>query len=234
MRKTAFTLAETLITIGIIGIVAAITIPTLINQYQRIAFPIQLKSLYSKLLVAQKTLNNEYGTPEYWDLTNYATDQSIGDVKNLEFFNRYAELLGAISTETRNSLSNSKKYSNVGITQYYRLLNGETVGEYDGIYRTGNAMLLKNAQSVAIIFANNTNGGVKWDIIKAGYIARIVVDVNGLGKPNMLGRDIFVFGLKSGSNSIVPYSKDTTDCVKGGEGMSCSKKIIDENWKMNY
>jgi hypothetical protein len=185
-------------------------------------------------LVAQKTLNNEYGTPEYWDLTNYATDQSIGDVKNLEFFNRYAELLGAISTETRNSLSNSKKYSNVGITQYYRLLNGETVGEYDGIYRTGNAMLLKNAQSVAIIFANNTNGGVKWDIIKAGYIARIVVDVNGLGKPNMLGRDIFVFGLKSGSNSIVPYSKDTTDCVKGGEGMSCSKKIIDENWKMNY
>jgi type II secretory pathway pseudopilin PulG len=234
MQKTAFTLAETLITIGIIGIVAAITIPTLINQYQRIAFPIQLKSLYSKLLVAQKTLNNEYGTPEYWDLTNYATDQSIGDVKNLEFFNRYAELLGAISTETRNSLfSNSKKFSNVGITPYYRLLNGEKVG-YDGVYRVANAMLLKNGQSVSIRFWNNTSGGVIWAIREAGYIGQIVVDVNGLGKPNMLGRDIFVFGLKSGSNSIVPYSKDTTDCVKGGEGMSCSKKIIDENWKMNY
>lgn len=33
--KTAFTLAEVLITLGIIGVVAALTIPTLIAGYQR-------------------------------------------------------------------------------------------------------------------------------------------------------------------------------------------------------
>ena len=33
-NKNGFTLAETLITLGIIGIVAAMTIPTLINGYK--------------------------------------------------------------------------------------------------------------------------------------------------------------------------------------------------------
>ena len=35
MKKRAFTLAEVLITLGIIGIVAALTMPTLIGNYQK-------------------------------------------------------------------------------------------------------------------------------------------------------------------------------------------------------
>lgn len=33
--KKAFTLAEVLITLGIIGVVAALTIPTLVNNYRK-------------------------------------------------------------------------------------------------------------------------------------------------------------------------------------------------------
>ena len=35
LRKTAFTLAEVLITLGIIGVVAALTLPALINNYEK-------------------------------------------------------------------------------------------------------------------------------------------------------------------------------------------------------
>ncbi len=49
--KKAFTLSEILITLGIIGVVAAITIPTIIQKTQK-------QETYSKLLKAQSTLSN--------------------------------------------------------------------------------------------------------------------------------------------------------------------------------
>lgn len=45
--KNAFTLAEVLITIGIIGIVAAMTIPTLISNYQKQIVETNLQETYS-------------------------------------------------------------------------------------------------------------------------------------------------------------------------------------------
>ena len=47
MNKKGFTLAEVLITFGIIGVVAAITMPMLITHYQKQATVNQLKKAYS-------------------------------------------------------------------------------------------------------------------------------------------------------------------------------------------
>ena len=52
--KKAFTLAEVLITLGIIGVVAAITIPGLITKYQKLATVVKLKKVYSQLNQEQK------------------------------------------------------------------------------------------------------------------------------------------------------------------------------------
>ena len=49
MRKNAFTLAEVLITLGIIGVVAAMTIPTLISNTNGAQF----KTAYKKALHLQ-------------------------------------------------------------------------------------------------------------------------------------------------------------------------------------
>ena len=46
-KKTAFTLAEVLITLGIIGVVAAMTIPTLMMNYQKQVWESKLKKTYS-------------------------------------------------------------------------------------------------------------------------------------------------------------------------------------------
>ena len=48
-EKFAFTLAEVLITLGIIGIVSAMTIPTLINNYQKKVTVTRLQQTYSML-----------------------------------------------------------------------------------------------------------------------------------------------------------------------------------------
>ncbi len=46
-QKCAFTLAEVLITLGIIGVIAAITIPTLINNYKKTQIVTKLKKVYT-------------------------------------------------------------------------------------------------------------------------------------------------------------------------------------------
>ena len=49
MRQKAFTLAEVLITLGIIGIVATMTIPNLIFKYRKSVSVAKLKRTYSTL-----------------------------------------------------------------------------------------------------------------------------------------------------------------------------------------
>lgn len=56
MEKKAFTLAEVLITLGIIGVVAAITIPGLITSYRAIVLESQFKEQYSRLAQALRMM----------------------------------------------------------------------------------------------------------------------------------------------------------------------------------
>ena len=68
VKKKAFTLAEVLITLGIIGVVAALTIPTLIQDSQSRATVTGLKKAYATLQNAFDRAVDENGTPDTWDL----------------------------------------------------------------------------------------------------------------------------------------------------------------------
>ena len=59
--RTAFTLAEVLITIGIIGIVAALTIPNLLVQHRERANISKLKTVYSTITQAYTRAVTEFG-----------------------------------------------------------------------------------------------------------------------------------------------------------------------------
>ena len=66
--KKGFTLAEVLITLGIIGIVAAMTLPTLIQKYQDKSDYSQLQKVYSQLLQATLSVEQEYGSISEWGM----------------------------------------------------------------------------------------------------------------------------------------------------------------------
>ena len=68
-KKIAFTLAEVLITLAIIGVVAAMTIPTLIVKYQERQTVSQLTKVYSTLSSAYQMMQAEYGTINTWGMT---------------------------------------------------------------------------------------------------------------------------------------------------------------------
>ena len=62
----AFTLAEVLITLGVIGVVAAITMPTLIQNYQKSKTANQLKTVYSIMNQAVKMSEIDNGLITEW------------------------------------------------------------------------------------------------------------------------------------------------------------------------
>ena len=62
VRRAAFTLAEVLITLGIIGVVAALTMPALVAKYQEMVLKNQFKHAYSLVsqAIKQVEVNNGY------------------------------------------------------------------------------------------------------------------------------------------------------------------------------
>ena len=73
-KKVAFTLAEVLITLGIIGVVAALTIPSVIINYQKKETVTKLKKVYTTLSNAAEMSIAENGDMKGWDWTLAQTD----------------------------------------------------------------------------------------------------------------------------------------------------------------
>ena len=62
-RKIAFTLAEVLITLGVIGVVAALTLPSIVHNVQKVVLKNQFKRAYSNFYNAIKYVQAQNGAP---------------------------------------------------------------------------------------------------------------------------------------------------------------------------
>lgn len=88
--KQAFTLAEVLITLGIIGVVAAMTLPALIQSYANTVVETRLAKFYSTINQAIARAEVDYGDRRYW----FEETAGIGGVDNpdsarLDWFKKY-------------------------------------------------------------------------------------------------------------------------------------------------
>ena len=66
-----------------------------------------------------------------------------------------------------------------------------------------------------------------------------MVDVNGNKKPNMVGKDIFYYGVYL-SGTVLPYGANEGDefieqnCTTGSSGTTCAAKITRNGWDVCY
>lgn len=226
-----FALAEVLITLGIIGIVAALTIPSLITNYQKKVTVERLKQAYTIIYNTIRTVENENEGPL---LTLTATNK--GDIGKHNFF---AELYlvpylsGLTKTKYKKSpttwTGNSVYFSPSYI---YCMQNG-------------------------ICFWSFGNGGYNTET-EYGWLnyLYVLVDINGPSLPNISGKDIFyfavhfndtgtiidgkTFGVRATSSMSDLYG-DGTDASEGGcnktgtnwsNGSKCTEIIMRNNWKI--
>ncbi len=184
---TAFTLAEVLVTLGIIGVVAAMTMPNLIAKHQEKETVTRLKKAYTIMQQLYITAVNEYGTPDNWELGN-STLQGNTNLYNIMFKDKgqYAKVCFATP-----GCVYQKGKSN------YKTLNGSSINSnFDN--QGGNIFInIVFTDGITIFFrtfSNDCSANIGTNNY-ANECARIYVDVNGKKGPNIQGKDFFQFTL---------------------------------------
>ena len=172
-KALAFTLAETLIVMGIIGVVAALTIPNLNSSTGEKEKVAKVKKLYSNLNDAFERAQAVYGPSDEW-FEGDATQQA----QSTRFAERMTEFM---------KVSKTCKFT-AGCFSSGKLLDIDG-SEYDSNY----VQKLISDGTYMIITADGTSVGF---ISYAGEQSRIRIDIDGPNKgPNKIGTDIFDFSI---------------------------------------
>lgn len=208
--KKAFTLAEVLITLGIIGIVAAMTLPILIGKYQKMQTATQLKKAYSEISQMLKLSEVDNESMGDWDYT----------LSGIDFYYKYLDSYLKKVREIPNS--EFKKY------MVYKNLNGTKC--------TGEVWCTQSS-SFYTYLSNGIVMGIMTHPGQSVYKA-ITIDVNGDKQPNQLGKDVFVFSMSKTQKRLVPYgfgdagvsggkfeNYDRSKILNGG-GYACNKNSL--------
>ena len=98
MSKAAFTLAEVLITLGIIGVVAAMTMPALITKHQKQVTVTSLKKIYTTMSQAKQLSETQNGAMEYWDFPPTFDKSDIEQFFD-KYFRPYMQVIGECESE---------------------------------------------------------------------------------------------------------------------------------------
>ena len=196
-KKAAFTLAEVLITLGIIGIVAALTIPNLVVKYQRKVMQTRFQKAYSILTEVNTRMIAE-NINQYRDFVRTEKDEN----------GKYSEEARNRQLDTLASFLNGAKVCN---GSYYSCSGIEDAYDFpDKIHKTldgqNNAHIAADAYMKKTVITNDGMdiwaGGLQFEIDK------YYVDTNGYNNgPNKLGYDLFRFVINS--NGTVTPEKDS-------------------------
>ena len=181
-RKVAFTLAEVLITLGIIGVVAALTIPNLVANYQERQTVVKLKRTYSILSDAVKYTVLENGNLDEWqddsaDFFRQALTKHLKVVKTCSTYSDFVKCSGM----------------NWESPPAYVLSDGVVIR----MNRIPNVTTSNNERCAHTVSDVKNN--------KGSYSRRcsaIDVDLNGAKRPNKHGEDIFQFWVYT--DGIIP------------------------------
>ena len=221
-RRAAFTLAEVLITLGIIGVVAALTLPTLIQNHQKQVYVTQLKKAYSTLNNAINKMAVDEGVVD-WSQTFCGSTQFWGDNDINVSFAKQNECYDRILKQF-----NVMKKKQVGV------VCSEPWCMY-GYVDVGNTH--SNIDDLSD-FMFVTSDGMTYLFLCGGGFSDIGVDVNGIAKgPNKVGRDYFEFHWKNHYESnLIPDGSEYDswkNCSATNLSTSCTAKVLIEG-KMNY
>ena len=168
-RKFGFTLAEVLITLGIIGIVAAMTLPAPVNNTKGKELETQYKKAYSIITQAVNRMNAEQGFVANW--SSYAACSN-------EFAEKFSEYFMPLIDCGKDKCSTYVDEDNTYVSKY-KTFNGNS--SCADCFNDGQ-FILADSMFVTINHCFKPNKIL------------IAVDINGVyNKPNRYGHDFFVF-----------------------------------------
>ena len=245
MKKLGFTVAEVLITMGIIGIISALTLPTFVTDYRKQMYSKSLVSAVADFENAMMIMMKKEGIDdlfysEAWtairDANAFLLSANSNDDVIENFMGKITKILPIESYKT----DEWEFYPLDGKTELSedRLVRFKTKqGVVYGI--TIRQPFSQEPIDEKIALMNNSE--------YRNQAARLVViDINGENMPNREGRDIFYYELftdghlyRYGSKEQCLYSNNTYHdprrfCVEGRQGEYCAAYLRTNNYQMDY
>ena len=241
-RKSAFTLAEVLITLGIIGVVAAITIPALMANYQKMVQRQQFKKAYNTVYNAFRLAETNLG---YHPMCYYGDDNKGGECLEYDDKGECIKWGNYIVNSNQNSDCDVLKNEMKKTLNIIKICEGNGVAdgcipEYNGIDKiyTDNK---PDATEQEITTGTTGESGWRTNNIRTkahvwvlsdgvifvmynDWIKYFVFDINGKKGPNKWGYDLFPFQLKSNLDKPL-YLTPVNRIEKGG--VTCTKMLQD-------
>ena len=226
--KKSFTMAEVLITLGIIGIIAAMTLPALINKYDLYVRQQQFKKAYATLSNALQRADFELGGytrchyPENSNLGFQNEDCSLLHSTLTSYFNKLKKCEGNAlaggclppdsykSPESIFAANNPDMDEDETKDKYVRNCNGLSQNYLENI---SNAYLLNNGLLV-IEYGD-------------GQTPIITADINGHKGPNKWGYDVFSFIIRKKTSGLSLQGMETGSCQPVEKGGYSARSFID-------
>jgi len=201
-KKSGFTLAEVLVTLMVIGIIATITIPTLLQTTNERELKTAWKKTFSDLSQAYKLITQD----------NSGSFQALcSNDDQICLRDKFAAHLNVIKTCTTAQLPGN-------------CWHNKDLNVFDQVLSDNSGLVLNNGTYISLDMDSK-----HCTVILDGmlYCGKIVVDVNGAKGPNIEGKDIF--GAYILKNSIIPVGKPGSDySCTNGIGIGCSANALIE------
>ena len=243
-NKSSFTLAEVLITLTIIGVIAALTIPNLMKKWEDRHTISGLKTAYTIFDNAFKLAVREDG-----DVRSWLTSKNPNIVaEKLMTYIKVDKYCGSNRNCNQDICTACISYNRrAGGYSYVTNLNGYNSVLADENNHTGGRMLLANGMTASVRIWNYTTSYYGAPPPEMGYASgygAIVVDINGKKGPNRVGYDIFSLhfndkGLVAKPNNTYFYTdyqqkcsisqNDTNGDIGRTNGSMCSLWILMKN-----
>lgn len=203
-RLRAFTLAEVLITLGIIGVVAAISIPVLQKNIQNYQFRQAWKKDYAILAQAINEIYAEDGVGFEW----------TRGVSNYLLMPRYYCKLEKKLKVLKSGMICPEDPDTI-LTDYAQW--PVAIGGYKGYWHANENWKIKNGSLLNSNTAYFPMTAILADgaMIKFTCYSEIQVDVNGFKKPNTVGEDIFYFLLANNGKNKTTFWGVANECLTG-------------------
>ena len=246
--KLGFTLAEVLITLGVIGVVAALTIPVLMNSYQNKQYATALAKAYSVTNSALTQLVVDSGCGNDLQCTQLLEENADTEP--------FGDALVKYMSIAKNCKRNANQHCFAPVTNLYfdgTSTSGnptfDAYGWYEFITADGMSFAIRGNDTTYTDCGNqsmNSTGNM------TKICGLIYIDVNGPKQPNVFGRDTFEFFITAGKGALLYPRGGADDGYHGNwvgdnwwkngdrcnstdkNGEYCTGRVMEEVWQMKY
>ena len=217
----AFTLAEVLVTLGIIGVVSAMTVPTLMQNYQRQSYVTQLHKVYNETTQAALRYVTDRNALNMKEAGMTSTDAAVN------FVNTYFKVVNDCGTNASPCFASE-----------YKRMNGTSMGNLFN----GGMRKFSLASGASISVAGFSNGNMSIYVDVNGQKGPNIVGRDTF--PMVLYKNGIVDegdGTEATDAVTPPISADRREEIynswcnaTGGMWWGCMGKIMNDNWQMTY